>query len=137
MTVKEYLKEHLEGKYINGYKIQRIEEDPFIRGQLNLFTNETTGIGFGDMSVVKFFLSDKPNISGRIYKENQLLSLEDRIINYRTTLLNRIINYRTTLLNRKCDDPNPLYNNIKEVNYGVAVIDNILNILEEYKNDIK
>ena len=78
------------------------------------------------MSVVKFFLSDKPNISGRIYKENQLLSLEDRIINY-----------RTTLLNRKCDDPNPLYNNVKEVNYGVAVIDNILNILEEYKNDIK
>ena len=126
MTVKEYLKEHLEGKYINGYKIQRIEEDPFIRGQLNLFTNETTGIGFGDMSVVKFFLSDKPNISRRIYKENQLLSLEDRIINY-----------RTTLLNRKCDDPNPLYNNVKEVNYGVAVIDNILNILEEYKNDIK
>lgn len=126
MRVKEYLKEHLEGKYINGYKIQRIEEDPFIRGQLNLFTNETTGIGFGDMSVVKFFLSDKPNISGRIYKENQLLSLEDRIINY-----------RTTLLNRKCDDPNPLYNNVKEVNYGVAVIDNILNILEEYKNDIK
>ena len=126
MTVKEYLKEHLEGKYINGYKIQRIDEDPFIRGQLNLFTNETTGIGFGDMSVVKFFLSDKPNISGRIYKENQLLSLEDRIINY-----------RTTLLNRKCDDPNPLYNNVKEVNYGVAVIDNILNILEEYKNDTK
>ena len=126
MTVREYLKEHLEGKYINGYKIQRIEEDPFIRGQLNLFTNETTGIGFGDMSVVKFFLSDKPNISGRIYKENQLLSLEDRIINY-----------RTTLLNRKCDDPNPLYNNVKEVNYGVAVIDNILNILEEYKNNIK
>ena len=126
MTVKEYLKEHLEGKYINGYKIQRIEEDPFIRGQLNLFTNETTGIGFGDMSVVKFFLSDKPNVSGRIYKENQLLSLEDRIINY-----------RTTLLNRKYDDPNPFYNNVKEVNYGVAVIDNILNILEEYKNDIK
>lgn len=126
MTVKEYLKEHLEGKYINGYKIQRIDEDPFIRGQLNLFTNETTEIGFGDMSVVKFFLSDKPNVSGRIYKENQLLSLEDRIINY-----------RTILLNRKCDDPNPLYNNVKEVNYGVAVIDNILNILEEYKNDIK
>ena len=126
MTVREYLKEHLEGKYINGYKIQRIEEDPFIRGQLNLFTNETTGIGFGDMSVARFFLSDKPNISGRIYKENQLLSLEDRIINY-----------RTTLLNRKCDDPNPLYNNVKEVNYGVAVIDNILNILEEYKNNIK
>jgi hypothetical protein len=125
MTVKEYLKEHLEGKYINGYKIQKIEEDPFIKGQLNLFTNETTGIGFGDMSVVKFFLSDKPNLSGRIYKENQLLSLEDRIINY-----------RTTLLNRKCDDPDPLYNNVKEVNYGVAVIDNILNILEEYKNDI-
>ena len=126
MTVKEYLKEHLEGKYINGYKIQRIDEDPFIRGQLNLFTNETTGRGFEDMSVVKFFLSDKPNVSGRIYKENQLLSLEDRIINY-----------RTTLLNRKCDDPNPFYNNVKEVNYGVAVIDNILNILEEYKNDIK
>ena len=126
MTVKEYLKEHLEGKYINGYKIQRIEEDPFKRGQLNLFTNETTGIGFGDMSVVKFFISDKPNLSGRIYKENQLLSLEDRIINY-----------RTTLLNRKCDDPNPFYNNVKEVDYGVAVIDNILNILEEYKNDIK
>jgi len=126
MTVKEYLKEHLEGKYINGYKIQKIEEDPFIKGQLNLFTNETTGIGFGDMSVVKFFLSDKPNLSGRIYKENQLLSLEDRIINY-----------RTTLLNRKCDDPDPLYNNVKEVNYGVAVIDNILNILEEYKNDIQ
>lgn len=126
MTVKEYLKEHLEGKYINGYKIQKIEEDPFIRGQLNLFTNETTGIGFGDMSIVKFFISDKPNLSGRIYKENQLLSLEDRIINY-----------RSTLLNRRVDDPNPFYNNTKEVDYGVAVIDNILNILEEYRNDTK
>ena len=126
MTVKEYLKEHLEGKYINGYKIQKIEEDPFIRGQLNLFTNETTGIGFGDMSIVKFFISDKPNLSGRIYKENQLLSLEDRIINY-----------RSTLLNRRVDDPNPFYNNTEEVDYAVAVIDNILNILEEYRNDTK
>ena len=126
MTVKEYLKEHLEGKYINGYKIQRIDEDPFIRGQLNLYTNETIGIGFGDRAIVKFFLSDKPNMGGRIYKENQLLSLEDRIINY-----------RSTLLNRRVDDPNPFYNNTKEVDYGVAVIDNILNILKEYRNDIK
>lgn len=126
MTVKEYLKEHLEGKYINGYKIQKIEEDPFIRGQLNLFTNDTTGIGFGDMSIVKFFISDKPNIGGKIYKEQTLLSLEDRIRNY-----------RSTLLNRRCEDPNPFYNNTKEVDYGVAVIDNILNIIEEYREDAK
>lgn len=125
MTVKEYLKEHLEGKYINGYKIQKIEEDPFIRGQLNLFTDETRDTRFGDREVVKFYLSDKP-AGARIYREKTLLSLEDRIRNY-----------RSTLLTRRWDDPNPLYNNTTEIDSGVAVIDNILNIIEEYREDAK
>ena len=119
MTVKEYLKQHLEGKYINGFKIIEVEQDPFIKGQLNLFTDEMRDIGFGDKAVTKFYISDKP-AGAKIYKEKRMLSIEDRIKNY-----------RTTLLNRKCDDPNPFYNNVKEVDYGVAVIDNILNMFAE------
>lgn len=60
MTVKEYLKEHLEGKYINGFKIIKVEADPFINGQLNLFTDQMEDIGFGDRSCIKFFITDKP-----------------------------------------------------------------------------
>lgn len=33
----------LIGKYLNGYKIVRIENDPFIKGQINLWTDEEMG----------------------------------------------------------------------------------------------
>ena len=34
-----YLQDLLIGKYINGYKIVKIEYDPFVKGQINLITD--------------------------------------------------------------------------------------------------
>ena len=58
----------LIGKYLNGYKIIKIEEDPFIKGQINLWTNEWITEYFGDKSIVKFFIRPESN-SSKIYKE--------------------------------------------------------------------
>lgn len=58
----------LIGKYLNGYKIVKIEEDPFIKGQINLWTDEWITEYFGDKSMVKFFVRPEGN-SSRIYKE--------------------------------------------------------------------
>lgn len=58
----------LIGKYLNGYKIIKIEEDPFVKGQINLWTDEWITEYFGDKSMVKFFVRPKSN-SSKIYKE--------------------------------------------------------------------
>lgn len=58
----------LIGKYLNGYKIVKIEEDPFIKGQINLWTDEWITEYFGDKSIVKFFIRPESN-SSKIYRE--------------------------------------------------------------------
>ncbi len=58
----------LIGKYLNGYKIIKIEEDPFIKGQINLWTDEWRTECFGDKSIVKFFVRPESN-STKIYQE--------------------------------------------------------------------
>nr|DAQ17888.1 MAG TPA: hypothetical protein [Caudoviricetes sp.] len=58
----------LIGKYLNGYKIVKIEEDPFVKGQINLWTDEWITEYFGDKSIVKFFVRLESN-SSKIYKE--------------------------------------------------------------------
>lgn len=58
----------LIGKYLNGYKIIKIEEDPFIKGQINLWTDEWRTECFGDKSIVKFFVRPESN-SPKIYRE--------------------------------------------------------------------
>ena len=58
----------LIGKYLNGYKIVKIEEDPFVKGQINLWTDEWIAEYFGDRSMVKFFIRPESN-SSKIYKE--------------------------------------------------------------------
>lgn len=58
----------LVGKYLNGYKIVKIEDDPFIKGQVNLWTDEWKVESFGDRSIIKFFIRDDPNIA-KIYQE--------------------------------------------------------------------
>lgn len=60
--------DELIGKYLNGYKIVRIEKDPFIKGQINLWTNEEKRDVFGDRSIVKFFIREKSN-TAKIYQE--------------------------------------------------------------------
>lgn len=59
---------YLLGKYLNGYKIAKIEKDPFIKGQTNLWTDEVRIETFGDRSAVKFFIRDEDN-SNKIYQE--------------------------------------------------------------------
>lgn len=58
----------LLGKYLNGYKIIKIEKDPFIKEQINLWTNEWITRSFGDKSIVKFYIRPESN-SSKIYKE--------------------------------------------------------------------
>lgn len=58
----------LIGKYLNGYKIVKVEKDPFIKGQINLWTDEEESNYFGDRSIVKFFIRDESN-SAKIYQE--------------------------------------------------------------------
>ena len=49
----------LVGNYLNGFKIVSVEKDPFIQGQINLFTDSTEDIGFGDRSVIKFWIKNE------------------------------------------------------------------------------
>lgn len=58
----------LIGKYLNGYKIIKIEEDLFIKGQINLRTDEVEIGNFGDRSVIKFFVRPESN-SAQIYQK--------------------------------------------------------------------
>jgi hypothetical protein len=66
----------LIGKYLNGYKIVKIEEDPFVKGQINLWTDEWITKYFGDKSIVKFFVRPESN-SSKIYKESALKEIEN------------------------------------------------------------
>lgn len=69
----------LIGKYLNGYKIIKIEEDPFIKGQINLWTDEWRTEYFGDKSIVKFFVRPESN-SSKVYQElidKQIYTLKD------------------------------------------------------------
>lgn len=58
----------LIGKYLNGYKIVRIEKDPFIKGQINLWTDEEIIEMFGDRKIVKFYVREDNNMC-KIYRE--------------------------------------------------------------------
>lgn len=60
--------DELIGKYLNGYKIVRIEKDPFIKGQINLWTDEETGDFWGDKKIIKFFIREDSN-TNKIYQE--------------------------------------------------------------------
>lgn len=58
----------LIGKYLNGYKIVKIEEDPFVKGQINLWTDGWITEYFGDKSIIKFYIRPESN-SSKIYRE--------------------------------------------------------------------
>lgn len=58
----------LLGKYLNGYKIVKIEEDIFVKGQINLWTDEIRNDYFGDKNITKFFVRPEGN-TAKIYQE--------------------------------------------------------------------
>ena len=58
----------LIGKYLNGFKIVKIEKDPFVKGQINLWTDDEKSNVFGDRSIVKFFIRDESN-TAKVYQE--------------------------------------------------------------------
>ena len=69
MSEKELLNlQCLVGNYLNGFKIVSVQEDPFIKGQINLFTDSTEDVGFGDRSVIKFWLRDEKS-NTQIYRK--------------------------------------------------------------------
>ena len=86
----------LIGKYLNGYKIVKVESDPFVKGQINLWTDEVKTEYFGDRTIVKFFVRDESN-SAKVYQElvdKEKYDLQQRIdkaIEYATNGM-RIVN---------------------------------------------
>ena len=54
--IKENRWEIRVGDFLNGYKIQRISEDPFIKGQIDIFTNGEEMNWQGDRSQIIFRL---------------------------------------------------------------------------------
>ena len=58
----------LLGKYLNGYKIVKIEEDIFVKGQINLWTDEIRNDYFEDKNITKFFVRPEGN-TAKIYQE--------------------------------------------------------------------
>lgn len=77
----------LIGKYLNGYKIVKVEKDPFYKGQINLFTDEWKLETFNDRSLVIFRLREEANTS-KYYQElvdkekNDLQQRIDKAIEY-------------------------------------------------------
>lgn len=58
----------LIGKYLNGFKIVKIENDPFIKEQINLWTDTWENDLFGDRYLVKFYVRSESG-SATIYRE--------------------------------------------------------------------
>lgn len=70
---------HLIGTYLNGYKIVKVEDDPFIKGQINLCTDEVKSDYFGGRNIVKFFIRTDSD-SSKIYQElidKEIFKLKD------------------------------------------------------------
>lgn len=89
----------LIGKYLNGYKIVKIEEDPFVKGQINLWTDEWITEYFGDKSIVKFFIRLESN-SSKIYKElidKEIYQLKDNWNKLKEYIYNQIPTDKTVL----------------------------------------
>lgn len=77
----------LVGKYLNGYRIVKVEKDPFIENQINLWTDETKADFLGNREVVKFYVRDYPSCASiyqeQVDKENyQLKSIIKEIREY-------------------------------------------------------
>lgn len=51
-----------EGDYVNGEKVIRIDKDPFIKGQINLWTNTITSNYWGDISLSRIIEKDIKSI---------------------------------------------------------------------------
>ncbi len=82
----------LLGKYLNGYKIVKTEADPFIKGQINLWTDSEKIGTFGDRSITKFFVRDEGN-SNKIYQE--LVDKENyRLKKQKEEFKNWVVEYR-------------------------------------------
>lgn len=58
----------LVGRYLNGFFITKVEKDPFVEGQINLWTDSTKGDFLGNREVVKFYVRDYPS-GASIYQE--------------------------------------------------------------------
>lgn len=79
--------EELVGKYLNGFRIAKVEKDPFIKGQINLWTDETKLNFLSDREVIKFYIRDYPSNASiyqeQVDKENyQLKSIINKAIKY-------------------------------------------------------
>jgi hypothetical protein len=129
----------LIGKYLNGYKIIKIEEDPFIKGQINLWTDEWITEYFGDKSLVKFFVRPESN-SSKIYKElidKEIYQLKDNW-NKLKEYANKMHEYflytdvnEIYKQNMKEDNQFPNLFNLSELNAIDKVLNSILNKMQE------
>lgn len=129
----------LIGKYLNGYKIIKIEEDPFIKGQINLWTDEWITEYFGDKSLVKFFVRPESN-SSKIYKElidKEIYQLKDNW-NKLKEYANKMHEYflytdvnEIYKQNMKEDNQFPNLFNLSELIASDKILNSILNKMQE------
>ena len=50
------------GDYINGYEIESISKDPFVKGQINIETKAIEIDSYGDRSPITFRLTPKEEL---------------------------------------------------------------------------
>lgn len=106
----------LVGKYLNGYRIVRIEKDPFIKGQINLWTNEEKRDNFGNKSIVKFFIREESS-NVKVYKElvdKEKYELQQRID--KAFYLLQILHYKFKYLDTIHNDIEEIQKILKEEN---------------------
>lgn len=62
------------GDYVNGQKIVKITKDPFIKGQLNLWTDRDEIDCFGDRSTIKYIDSEiKEIVTKEQFEKNKFI----------------------------------------------------------------
>lgn len=105
----------LVGKYLNGFKIIKVGYDPFVKGQINLYTDEEIIESFGDRNLVKFFIRTENN-SSKIYQE-----LIDKKLQKYQEVNKKIRNY---IENNSCGD--------LKITFGKELL-NILNEVNDEK----
>jgi len=111
----------LVGKYLNGFRIAKIEKDPFIENQINLWTDETEVDFLGNRKVVKFYIRDYPS-GASIYQEQ---------VDKEIARLNNVINELENYLIERIE-----YNDGSELqDYLVNTYSIIYSVLQELKGD--
>ncbi len=128
----------LVGKYINGYKITNVMQDPFIKGQINILTDGFVANWQGDRDVIVYRISDsEPPERPQSVKNIERKTLEQlfldmmHLADYQCKRANQLEEVIEELRERsKLERKTALSLN---QHYAVSIIDSVLQILDKVK----